>query len=380
MSRALEGIRVVSMAEQYPGPLCTRILRDLGATVVMVERPDGGDPQRSANPFLFSTSAVDKKSVAVNLKQPEAQAAIRHLIVESDVFVEGFRPGVMKRLGLDYESLSDLHPRLVYCSISGYGQDGPYADHVGHNINYEAVSGMLDPFVNPGSTFKYFPSGPPLGDISAASIAAVGILAGLYRVRDGGPGSYFDVAISDSLILGLSPQITRALNGDHPWSAREAGYGLFPCADGSIALGIAYEDHFWAALCDEIGLSEYAGLSHEQRVEQAPQLRKAIAEILLGETVSEWVHRFGGRVPCSAVNSMSSVADDPQVRHRQLVHRAQLETGQEFSTIASLFSAGEGSATGQVPGLGEHTDSILTGLGFSSEDIRLMADARFPQQ
>lgn len=375
MDRPLEGIQVVSMAEQYPGPMCTRILRDLGATVIMVERPEGGDPQRAANPYLFRTSAVGKKSMAVNLKEPSAQSAIRKLVLESDVFVEGFRPGVMRRFGLDYETLASRHPRLVYCSISGYGQDGPYVDHVGHNINYEAVGGMLDPFIGPNAAGEYFPSGPPLGDVSAACIAAVGVIAGLYQVREGGAGRYFDVAISDSLILGLSPQITRALNGEEPWSAREAGYGLFACAEGSIALGIAHEDHFWSALCEEVGLDEHANLTHEQRVESAPALRAELAEILSCDTSAHWVERFSGRVPCSSVNLMSSIAEDPQVRHRQLIQRAQDESGQEFLTISSVFAAGQDSSAERVPQLGEHTEEILGRLGYSSDDIPRMAES-----
>jgi crotonobetainyl-CoA:carnitine CoA-transferase CaiB-like acyl-CoA transferase len=363
----LAGINVLSLAEQYPGPLCTRLLVDMGAQVIQLERPGVGDPLRASNPWLFRSCAINKKSVALDLKSADGITAAKALVEGSDVLIEGFRPGVMKRLGLGYEDVCHINQRIVYCSLSGYGQTGPYRDEVGHNINYEATSGLLDPFILPDSPYAYFPGGPPMGDIVAGCLAATGIVATLRKAEATGAGDYIDLSITDALVFGLAPSITRAMNGIPPWPDREGAYQVFQCSDGAVAIGIAHEDHFWTPLCKVLEIEEISGLDHKARVECQADIRFQIQEKLIRHSVDYWLKEFAGRVPCSAVNRVGEVLDDPQVRHRQMGVRAIDEQGEEFLTVRSPLAGHVDSQTmpGKVPSLGESTDEILATLGLS---------------
>ena len=366
LSSALEGVTVLSLAEQFPGPLCTRLLADLGAEVIQLERPAGGDPQRQANPWLFRFAGIGKKSVALDLKDEDAHSAARQLAERCDVLVEGFRPGVMRRLGLSYDDVREFNPKVVYCSISGYGQEGPYRDLTGHNINYEAISGYLEPYTT--GEYEYFTGGPPWGDVISGALATSGILAGLRQAEQTGAGTFVDITITDSLVFGLGGVLTRHANGGETWPLREGGYGLFRCSDGHIALGIAHEDHFWRALCALLDLEQYAGLDHIQRIERRDELRAAIGARLVLQSVDYWVEAMGQEIPCSRVHRIADVADDPQIVHRHLFTDARDETGERFVTVRSLF--GEPDATPRsVPALGRHTRDVLASLGLDDADI-----------
>jgi crotonobetainyl-CoA:carnitine CoA-transferase CaiB-like acyl-CoA transferase len=346
---SLRGVRVVSLAENYPGPLCTQLLCDLGAEVIQVERP-GGDPQRAINPWLFRSASLGKASVELDLKTEAGLEAARRLADTAQVFVEGFRPGVIDRLGLGFAAMSQRNPRIVYCSISGYGQTGPYRDLSGHNVNYEAATGVLDAVLRPELGVTHFPSGPPTGDITSGTIAALGIVAGLRKVSEGGGPVYLDVAIADSLAMTVAPNITRALNGDEPWPIREPAYGLFECSDGSLALGINYEDHFWRHVCAVLALNELAGLSREARVDRRHEIRRRIATILRERPVQYWLDAFGDLVPCSPVRHLGEVGEDPQIVARGLIIDARDEHGRRFQTVASPFA--RGVTDREVPALG----------------------------
>jgi crotonobetainyl-CoA:carnitine CoA-transferase CaiB-like acyl-CoA transferase len=366
LSSALNGITVLSLAEQFPGPLCTRLLADLGAEIIQLERPSGGDPQRRANPWLFRFAGIGKKSVALDLKDTDAYSAAHQLAERCDVLVEGFRPGVMQRLQLSYDAVREFNPKVVYCSISGYGQEGPYRDLTGHNINYEAISGYLEPYTS--GTYEYFTGGPPWGDVISGALATSGILAGLRQAEQTGTGTFVDISITDSLIFGLGGVLTRHANGGETWPLREGGYGLFQCSDGHIALGIAHEDHFWRALCALLDLEQYAGLDHLQRIEQRDELRTAIGARLILQPVDYWVQAMGEEIPCSRVNRTADVADDPQIVHRHLFTDARDEAGESFITVRSLFGGPE-VAPRSVPALGRHTRDVLASLGLDDADI-----------
>ncbi|HEX3930527.1 MAG TPA: CaiB/BaiF CoA-transferase family protein [Nocardioides sp.] len=364
-SQALKGVTVLSLAEQFPGPLCTRLLGDLGAEVIQLERPTGGDPQRDANPWLFRFAGIGKRSVTLDLKDPAALSAARLLVEKCDVLVEGFRPGVMERLGLSYEAVRELNPTIVYCSISGYGQDGPYRGLSGHNINYEAVSGYLEPYLS--GEYEYFSGGPPWGDVLSGSLATSAIMAGLRQAATG-ESSYIDISITDSLVFGLGGVLTRYENGGPAWQLREGGYGLFACQDGHLALGISHEDTFWRSMCSLLGLDEYAELDHLQRIEQRHELRSKIAERLAVETVDHWLAAMGEGIPCSRVNRIAEVSSDPQLRDRGLFTQARAQDGEPFTTIRSLFGTADLRST-TVPALGTATISVLEELGLSEQDI-----------
>jgi crotonobetainyl-CoA:carnitine CoA-transferase CaiB-like acyl-CoA transferase len=374
LSRVLDGVTVLSLAEQFPGPLCTRLLADLGAEVIQLERPGGGDPQRQANPWLFRFAGLGKKSVALDLKDATAFAAARKLAERCDVLVEGFRPGVMSRLNLSYEDVRSFNPKVVYCSISGYGQDGPYRDLTGHNINYEAISGYLEPYA--GTGYEYFTGGPPWGDVLSGSLAASGILAALRKAEQTGTGAFLDISITDSLAFGLGGVLTRHVNHGETWPLREGGYGLFRCTDGYLALGIAHEDYFWRALCRLLEIEQYAGLDHAQRIAQRDELREAIGARLARHPVGYWMETMGEEVPCSPVNRVSDVAADPQIVERNLFIEALDEGGSPFTTLRSLFG-GADPGRHSVPALGRDTRDVLASLGLAEgeiEDILSPAD------
>jgi crotonobetainyl-CoA:carnitine CoA-transferase CaiB-like acyl-CoA transferase len=372
LSSALEGVTVLSLAEQFPGPLCTRLLADLGAEVIQLERPSGGDPQRRANPWLFRFAGLGKKSVALDLKDADAYSAAHQLAERCDVLVEGFRPGVMQRLQLSYDAVREFNPKVVYCSISGYGQDGPYRDLTGHNINYEAISGYLEPYTS--GQYEYFTGGPPWGDVISGALAASGILAGLRQAERTGTGTLVDISITDSLVFGLGGVLTRHANGGETWPLREGGYGLFQCSDGYIALGIAHEDNFWRALCALLDLEQYADLDHLQRIEQRDELRAAIGARLILQPVDYWVQAMGKEIPRSRVNRTADVADDPQIVQRRLFTDARDETGKSFVTVRSLFGGPE-AATRSVPALGGNARDVLASLGLDDADISRLAAA-----
>ena len=360
VEHALRGVTVLSLAEQYPGPLCTRLLSDMGAEVIQLERPTGGDPQRYANPWLFRFAGLGKKSVALDLKQPEALAAAKVLAQRCDALVEGYRPGVMQRLGLSYETVRQDNPKVVYCSMSGYGQDGPYRNLTGHNINYEAICGYMEPYVT--GEYEFFPGGPPWGDVVSGALAAAGIAAGLRQAEITGLGSYLDISITDSLVFGIGGVLTRHQNGGATWPLRGGGYGLFACSDGHIVLGIAHEDSFWRALCGLIGIEQYSHFDHQERIDRRSELRVAIAERLVSETVGHWLEAMGDSIPASRVNRIADVADDPQIRDRDLFMMGITETGEPFRTVRSPFSE-RGGELRAVPDLGAFTTEALASLG-----------------
>jgi crotonobetainyl-CoA:carnitine CoA-transferase CaiB-like acyl-CoA transferase len=366
LSNVLDGVTVLSLAEQFPGPLCTRLLADLGAEVIQLERPAGGDPQRRANPWLFRFAGMGKKSVTLDLKDAAAYAAARKLAARCDVLVEGFRPGVMSRLKLSYEDVREFNPKVVYCSISGYGQDGPYRDLTGHNVNYEAISGYLEPYTT--GEYEYFTGAPPWGDVLSGSLATSGILAALRKAEQTGTGAYVDISITDSLTFGLGGILTRHVNHGETWQLREAGYGLFRCSDGNIALGIAHEDHFWRALCRLLRIEQYQGLDHVQRIEQRDELREEIGTRLGQQSVDYWIEAMGDEIPCSRVNRIADVAADPQIVQRNLFTDALDEEGNRFTTLRSLFG-GSDPARHTVPALGRHTRDVLAALGLTEADI-----------
>lgn len=365
LNKPLNGITVLSLAEQLPGPLCTRLLADLGADVIQLERPGHGDPQREINPWLFRSSALGKRSIALDLKSPAERQVARKLADRCQVFVEGFRPGVVARLGLDYDTLRTSNPALVYCSISGYGQTGPDCGLSGHNINYEAVSGVLDPFAGPEAEHDYVSSTIPMGDVLTGALAAVGIVAACRQAERTGLGAYLDFAINDSLIFTLAPNLTRIMNGGEGWTRREAGYGIFDCADGSIALGIAFEDNFWADLCKNLELPEYADLPRGERVARRDEIRSVLSEMFRSRPVAHWLTLLAeSSVPCSRVNRLADVAANPQVAARGMFATALDEAGRPFATVASPFSrATHGGLLRPVPALGASTEDVMRVLG-----------------
>jgi crotonobetainyl-CoA:carnitine CoA-transferase CaiB-like acyl-CoA transferase len=358
MSGPLAGLTVLSLAEQYPGPYCTLLLADLGADVILVERPNGGDPAR-AFPDFFAAISRNKRSICLDLKNAADRAALLDLAASADVLLEGYRPGTMARLGLGFETFEARNPRLVYVSISGFGQDGPYRDRPAHDISYQAVTGCLfAQSTTPGAVPDV-----ALGDLCGAMFATVGVLAALQGRSASGRGTYVDVSMTDGLVSWMSALLGPVLNGGARFDGTdEPAYGAFQTADGKVlTLSIAHEDHFWRALCALLGL-DAAGIAHDERVRRRVGLRAEIQARLAREPLAHWAAHFDGAgIPWGPVHDLAAVTRDPHfVARRMFAAIARPDGGTEHHVVQPLkFSAYDATLTRPTPALGEHTGEVL---------------------
>ncbi|HEY1652206.1 MAG TPA: CoA transferase [Acidimicrobiales bacterium] len=283
----LSGLRVLDVSIWRPGPYATSLLVALGADVLKVE-PPGGDPMRQY-PGLFESINAGKRSVVLDLKDGDDRARALELVMEADALVEGFRPGVMARLGLDAETVRRANPAIVYCSISGYGQDDARASLPGHDVNYQAWAGALTP-EGGSATMPQL----PIADLAAGMSAAFGICAAVLGRQATGDGAHLDVSMTDVLATWTGRTGGNEQNGDSDGGATSPapvpGYGLFATADdGQIALGVLSEQHFWSSLCGELGLGDVAGLSFEERSARGSEVQRAVAAAIAGRRRDELV-------------------------------------------------------------------------------------------
>lgn len=384
----LEGLRVLDLSRLMPGPLCTMILGDLGADVVKVEQPGTGDYARSAPPFIGNTGAVflmlnrNKRSITLNLKNTDAQEVVHKLAKRSDVFVESFRPGVAERLGVGYPTISRINERIVYCSISGYGQTGPYRDLVGHDLTYTAYSGAI------GATG--LEGGPPVipalqvADIQGGIYAAVAIMAALYRREKTGRGEYVDISLMDaavaSMILPLSFHFAGlpTERGTLPLSGAAPFYSVYETAGGRYLSIAALEPKFWVELCSALGLEKYEDRQYAVG-EEAERIREDLATLFRRTNRDEWVRILNERnIPCAPVYDLGEVPSDPHVRLRNMIFQTETEAFGKLNQVSTpiLMSEGPVPVRFAPPRLGEHTHQILRELGYSVNDARRLEAAR----
>ena len=359
----LSGVSVLDLTGLLPGPFCSMILADLGAEVIKVERPPGGDPARTALPGLFGALNRNKKSVTLDLKDREGKIAFAGLLEKSDVLLEGFRPGVLARLGFGWEEARAVNSRLVYCSISGYGQDGPYRDLPGHDVNYLAVAGALsisgDPEGGPAAW-----GGVQIADLCSAMYAAVAILAALRQRERSGRGAYLDVSMTDSAVAWMGPRIGEYYGRGRPPREKfmgRGGYGTYRAGDGKhLAVGCV-EDHFWQRLCRVLGLD---GMAEDERygswvrrIELSREINSVLNECFLKKDRDVWLELLKrADVPCSPVNSIEDLLEDPHILSRNLIENID---GFPLVRFPVRFDGMEVRAVGPGPEPGQHNEELL---------------------
>ena len=393
MATALQGIRVVDLSRMAPGPFCTMMLGDLGADVIRVEEPGGGRMARErggdveqaeiARRAAFNALNRNKRSIALNLKHRDAQDVLYRLIEDADVFVEGFRPGVVSRLGCDYETLSDINPRLVYCSLSGYGQDGPYSALVGHDINYISVGGALGVIGTP--------DGPPvipyniIADYAGGGFhAAMAILAALMARQHTGRGQYVDIAMSDGVAYMLASLMSEyfatgtiptrgemSLNGGAPY------YNVYRCRDGEYISVGCIEPWFWSALCNALGREDL--IEGQFELGRADYVRRELERVFATKDRDEWWELLSGRdnIAVAKVNSLDEVVTDSQNVHRKMVLEVGDVNGEPVRQvgIGPKLSDTPGSVRSLGAVVGQHTDEVLGELAYTSEQIAAMRES-----
>lgn len=370
MTLPLQGIKILDSAHQYPGPYCSMLLGDLGAEVIKMEQPGIGDPAR-ANPGFFKGINRNKKSITLNLKTPSAKDILKRLVKEADVFTEGFRPGVVKRLGIDYDTLKEINPRLIYCSISGYGQEGPYRDLPGHDLNYMAMAGMLDSIRDEKG--NHIPPGIAIGDLSSGMFAVIGIMAALMARGETGRGQYVDVSMFDGLLSWMSIRFGLFFHSGSSGRPYDAGYGVFKGRDGKpFTLGIAHEDWFWDRMCKAMGLDGLVGIKgaerHQRKKELVPKLKNVFAQ----KDREEWLRILTeADVPVAPVRTPEEVIEDPHVIFRKMIQGVKIPSGGAIQQVAFPVKLSETPAKMQLPPpeLGQHTEEVLLKAGYSREDI-----------
>ncbi len=382
MSAPLEGITVLDFTRLLPGPFATQLLCNLGADVIKVEDPDLGDYMRSVPPlrrdvsYPFLMVNRGKRSLAVDLKTPEGREILRKLVPRVDVLVEQFRPGVMARLGADYDDLARINPRLVYCSFSGYGQTGPRKDQPGHDVNFEALAGILG--VTGDRDGRPVIPGVPVADLASGFNAALAILAAL-RTRDRtGRGEFIDVSIFDTAVVLMVLGLARFLaTGEEPVPGETLLTGTFPfyslyeTKDRRWLALAAVEPKFWTRLCE---LLDAPNLAPHQFADEPMRsvVARTLAERFRTRSLAEWEAQFETEgLPVSGVKKVSEVLQDPQVRERGLLPMADIPGLGETRVIAhpAKHSASETRLPTRVPVKGAHTDEILRSLGYTPEAI-----------
>ena len=375
-SPPLARYRMLDLSRQLPGPFCSTLLADLGMDVLTITAP--GDPFGTGIPFLQR----NKRSMTLNLKLAAGRDVFHRLARETDVVLEGFRPGVASRLGIDYDTLRRDNPRLVYCAISGYGQDGPYRDRVGHDVNYLAQAGVLE-FVGEADRAPVIP-GVQIADIGAGSLmAAVGILAALVSRDATGRGQLVDVAMLDGAAAwNVYSNVLHQMTATPPARGREQLTGHWPCyavyetQDGRHLTIGAYEPHFWATLCRHFGREELIPMQWVEGPDREAMFAFFRATFRQ-KTLAQWTAELGALDICYApVATLDEAFDDPQLRHRGMVVEMETASGpMRFFGPPIRLSETPASVRTPPPGLGTDTDAVLRSAGFDDAAIaKLRAD------
>jgi len=400
---ALEDIKILDLAHLVPGSLCTMILSDLGADVIKIEAPPevggrgaglglsprGEEGRRQA---AFDALNRNKKSVGLNLRSEKGRQIFYQLAQTADVIVEGFRPGVVKRLGVDYEAIKAINSRVVYCSLSGYGQDGPYSSFSGHDVNYISIAGALDLIGTTGGS-PVIPLNL-LADFAGASLHGVmGILAALVARGKTGVGQYVDIAYTDGVISLLSWFISNHFSNGAMYKRGETWlhgaypyYGAYEAKDGKYVSIGCVEPWFWENLCRALGKEEYIPYCvapehfiHKPEDDKWEEISSYLKQVFLTKTRDEWFEFLSKKdVPVGKVHTLDEFSSDPQVLHRQMVIEMDHPTVGKVKQpgIAIKLSETPGKVRTFAPLFGEHTEEVLLQLSYTDTQISELRQAK----
>jgi crotonobetainyl-CoA:carnitine CoA-transferase CaiB-like acyl-CoA transferase len=377
MLSAFAGVKVLDLSRLLPGPFCSMLLADFGADVIKVEDPKGGDYIRGWPPLLGKNSGFhlvlnrNKRSLTLNLKDPEGKKLFKRLAEDADVVLEGFRPGVMERLGLGYQVLQAINPRLIYCAITGYGCDGPRSQKAGHDINYLALNGVLS---YSGRAGEPTIPGVQIADLGGGALyAAFSIATALFARERLGKGQFIDIGMADGALTWHCLRWGKYLaDGTVPSPSDDflnhgyACYNLYSTRDGRFMSLGALEPQFWQVFCDSVGRPDWNQPNYFEPGPHQKQLQDEIAELFRARSQAEWITLFADKdCCCEPVLNLDEVMADEQVKSRRMVVELIHESWGVYRQlgIAPKFSLTPGTIRSHAPELGEHTAEILSQAG-----------------
>lgn len=376
----LQGIRVLDLSRLLPGPYASMLLGDMGAEIIKVEEPGVGDYMRQFTPQVEGTGVFflavnrNKKSVTLNLKKERGREILGSMIKKADVLLESFRPGVMDGLGLGYDTVREINPGLVYCSLSGYGQDGPYRDRAGHDLNYLAVSGVLGiTGVRDGQPVM---PGVQVADLTGGMFAVIGILSALWQRQRNGRGTYLDVAMADGLYSMMSIHLAALMNAGVPaargkmmLSGALACYSIYRTKDDGYVALAALEDKFWKNFCQALERPDMLP-GHLSLAVDGDQVYEELKNIFLSRTTLQW-RDFADRTDCclTVVNDAAEVVQSVYARERGLIADVPLTVGRTMSQVRNpiVFPGAGRRAPLPPPELGQHNGEIYGSLAGLSD-------------
>jgi crotonobetainyl-CoA:carnitine CoA-transferase CaiB-like acyl-CoA transferase len=387
----LSGLKVIDLSHVMAGPACSMLLADMGADVIKVEKlPGGEDARRMVPPAISGESAAflimnrNKRGIALDLKTEAGRKVLSRLLRDADVLIENYRRGTMERMGFGYDALHALNPRLIYCSISGFGRTGPYADRGGFDLVTQGMSGLMS-ITGEGPGCPPVKLGAPVTDITAGILACVGVLAALHSRASSGQGQMVDTSLFEAGIMhtywqsaicfatGVAPG---PMGTAHPLNAP---YQAFPASDGWITVGAANQGN-WVRLLEALGAPELGDdprfATNAGRMRNLPALEAALTPLFKGRTSAEWLHRLEeAGVPAGPVLDVGQMHTDPQALAREMIVETMHPTAGKVTAIGLpiKFSETPGSVRRAAPVLGQHTREVLREHGFSDAEADQMA-------
>jgi len=362
----LKGVKILDMSYLLPGPMCSLFLADLGADVIKIESLSGDHMRyfenvNGKNPYFLALNR-NKKSLALNLKTDEGKKIFMKLAKNADVVIEGFRPGKVDALGIGYNAVKKANPKIVYCSITGYGQKGPYKDKAGHDLNYAALSGMLDVM-----SAEPFVAGVQIADISGALVAAFAIVSSLLYREKNGKGNYIDIGVLDTALSVIGIHVAYQSVSENAGTILSGGkpcYNVYKTKDGKFASLGAIEKKFWLNFCSAVGRKDLMNMQFDG----SRNIMKGMQAVFRSKTMKEWIelssrHDFC----CEPVKKINDVIEDDYFKSRKML--IELD-GIKQVAMPVAFSQPEKIAYSRSPKLGEHTKGVLKKIGYNDKQIK----------